>query len=291
MIRSPLAALLAVLIVAPGARAIEATGYDAVTTPGRAVSVGGKFERHGVWIFRPDITRARSTISVLGQRLSARTDGDGVAHATVTPSTVGVFPVEVTLDGKSAPAARGRLWVLDPTRPVAVVDIDGTLSDMPDWLVPFAGHKAKTFPGAPDTLRALATSHQIVYLTARDDTFDGKSRAFLARHGFPDGPVIYDDLGLRTKAEREQLKASNHGRFKLGVLQGLRARGVRLALGLGNAETDAFAYESAGLPSYIRTTKTGTGPSFRFQDDATQLRPRLVADGFLPRGLVSALTP
>lgn len=278
-------ALLTLAIVTPAAQAIE-TGYDSITTPGRPVGVGGKFERRGLsFVWRPDVRGKAATVEVLGRRLPSRTDADGVALATVTPSSVGVFPVEARVGTK---VARGRLWVLDPTRPVAVCDIDGTLSDMPDWMVPFAGHKARTFPGAPQLVRDLAATHQLVYLTARDDTFDRGTRAFLARHGYPDAPIIYDDLGLRTRAEREQLKASNHGRFKLSVLQALAGRGVPVTLGIGNAETDAWAYEQFGVPSYINTKKTGTGPSFRF-DDYAVLRARLVADRVLATGLATAI--
>jgi hypothetical protein len=263
------------------ALAIEATGHDAITTPGRAVEVRVKFERTVLSYWRPDMVDKRVTIDVLGARRSAVTDRDGMAGALVVPTAPGVYPISARLDRyPSAPAATSRLWVLDPARPVAVVDIDGTISDLPDWQVPFIGHRAKTFAGAPALMHDLAQRYQIIYLTARDDMFDQKSRAFLRLHGFPDGPVIYNDLGFGTKAERDQLKAGNHGPFKLAQLRALRARGVPVAIGIGNAETDAFAYESAGLPSYILTTHTGTGPSFRFTTYA-QLRPRLVADGVL----------
>lgn len=292
MTRTSFTMLALLMTMMPSAAtAIEATGHDAITTPGRPVDVRVKFERTVLGYWRPDMRDARVTIDVLGARRQARTDLDGVAATRVVASAPGVYPISGRLDGRpSAPAATGRLWVLDPSRPVAVVDIDGTISDLPDWQVPFVGHKAKTFAGAPALMHDLARRYQLIYLTARDDAFDQKSRAFLRLHGFPDGPVIYNDLGLRTKEERDQLKSGNHGPFKLGQLNALRALGVAVALGIGNAETDAFAYERAGLPSYILTKLAGTGPSFRFTSYA-QLRPRLVADGVLVTtpGLVGAL--
>lgn len=284
-------ALLTLAIVTPAAQAIEATGHDAVTTPGRPVDVEGKFERRALgFLWRPDVRGKAATIDVLGARHAARTDRDGVARATVTPTRVGVYPIEARVEGERD-AARGRLFVLDPARPVVVVDIDLTISDQKEWLVPFAGHKARTFPGAPELLRDLAVTHQVLYLTARDDTFDGKTRAFLARHRFPDGPVLYNDLGLGTKAERAMLNNANHGRYKLEVLRALKARGLNLTRGIGNTETDAFAYEGAGLASDILTTQasaTGTGASFRFATYA-DLRAKLVADGVLVTGLASAI--
>jgi len=292
MTRSTFTMLVLLTTMMPSAaRAIEATGHDAITTPGRPVQVRVKFERTLLGYWRPDMKGSRVTIEVLGARRSARTDRDGMASTTVVAGAVGVHPISARLDrSPSARAATSRLFVLDPSRPVAVVDIDGTISDLPDWQVPFIGHRAKTFAGAPALMHDLARRYQIIYLTARDDTFDAKSRAFLRLHGFPDGPVVYNDLGLGTKAERDQLKAGNHGPFKLGQINALRVRGVRVELGIGNAETDAFAYENANLPSYILTKLTGRGPSFRFTTYA-QLRPRLVADGVLVAapGLVGAL--
>lgn len=285
-------ALLTSVMMPATASAIEATGQDAITTPGHPVEVRAKFERSGFAFWRPDMKNERVTIEVLGGRHASRTDGDGMASVTVAPTTPGVYPISARLDRhRGAPAATSRLFVLDPARPVAVVDIDGTLSDMPDWQVPFVGHKAPTFAGAPALMADLARRFQIVYLTARDDTFDGKTREFLRRHGFPDGPIIYDDLGLTTATERDQLNNKNHGAYKLGQIQALRARGVPITIGVGNAETDAYAYEQAGLPSYILTTTAGSGPSFRFTRYA-DLRPRLVADGWLPAttGLAGALS-
>jgi cardiolipin synthase len=53
-------------------------------------------------------------------------------------------------------------------------------------------------------------------------------------------------------------------------------------MGIGNAETDAFAYESAGLKSYIKTTtQNPESTSFRFLD-YSKLRARLADEGVLP---------
>lgn len=280
------------LMMPATASAIEATGLDAITTPGHPVEVRAKFERGGWAFWRPDVRDRAATVEVLGQRHRVRTDREGLARVVVQPTAPGVYPITARLERRSRPqVATSRLFVLDPARPVAVVDIDGTISDLPDWQVPFVGHRAPTFAGAPALMADLARRFQIVYLTARDDLFDEGTRAFLARHGFPDGPIVYNDLGLSTPEERGQLDPHAHGEFKLGQLQALRARGVAVTIGIGNAETDAFAYEQAGLPSYILTTKAGAGPSFRFTRYA-DLRPRLVADGWLPAttGLAGALS-
>ncbi|RMG08320.1 MAG: hypothetical protein D6731_22200 [Planctomycetota bacterium] len=262
---------------------VVTTGHDAVATPGARVPLEGKFERRGLWLFNPDLHDEPVDFFLGGTAVgAARTDRDGVAAVPFVAPAAGVYPFAARLARRpSAPPARARLFVLDPAQPVAVCDIDETLSDMPSWQVPFAGALAPTYPGAVALLRDLARRYAIVYLTARDDAFDRSTRAFLARHGFPDGPVLYNDLGWTTRREREQLLSRHHGEFKLRVLRALQGRGVRLVLGLGNAETDAYAYERAGLQSFLRTSRVGSGSSFRFLDYDV-LRLELVARGLLP---------
>jgi hypothetical protein len=290
MNRTALALALLPLVLPVTARAIDGTGFDSITTPGHPVKVHAKFERKLFGIFNPDVKHEPATVEVLGATTHVRTDGEGEASAMVTPTAPGVYPIVASLDRHHGVRAESKLWVLDPSRPVYACDIDGTLSDMPDYLVPFAGGKAKTFAGAPELIRELSSHYQIIYLTARDDHFDGKTRTFLARHGFPAGPIIYNDLGLENSQELSQLNSANHGKFKLAQLQALASRGVQVAFGIGNAETDAYAYEQDGIKSYILTKVHNPGPSFRFTAYA-QLRPQLVTDGFLPAstGLASAV--
>lgn len=267
----------------PVAAEVVGIPQDAIALPGQSVVLATKFEKSslgGFW--RPDIRNKPVRYSFSGRSGVVRTDSDGMAFAqTRAPSAPGNYTYEAELLSKSL-RVQGTLWVLDPNRPVAIVDIDGTISDLADWRVPFQGARAPTFPGAPQLLRDLSATHQIIYLTARDDSFDAQTRPFLARHNFPAGPVIYNDLGFFSAAERRQLFPSEHGTFKLRKLRELQARGIRVELGIGNAETDGFAYENAGLPSYLNTSEPGQGgTSFRFTDFAA-LRIRLRVDRFLP---------
>lgn len=287
---TPILTTALALLVIPGVAAAGnvATEHDAVTTPGQAVTVSAKFEKGGWRFWRPDIKDAPATIRVQGVTVAARTDRDGVVKATVRPHQVGVYDIESSLDRDPGKVAKGRLFVLDPTRPAAVVDLDGTLSKLPDLLVPLFGGIAPTYAGAPELLRDLAVTHTIIYLTARDDAFTKKSRKFLKRHGYPDGPILFNDLGITSKAELAQLKSGNHAKFKLSQLLALEERGVNLSIGIGNAETDAEAYERVGLPSYIRTKKENPGRSYRFLE-YSELRTRLIADGVLPQGMTASV--
>ncbi len=291
MARSTLAPALATMLLALGAAAPAhakdvAIGFDAITTPGEAVEIGAKFEGGGWTFWRPDRRNRVASFTVDGRTYTTRTDSAGKGRVRVTPSRVGVYPIEARLDGKAASDARGRLFVLDPLRPNVVVDLDQTVCDMPQWKVPFQGGKAPAYPGAVNVLRDLARTHGVIYLTARDEHLNGVTRAFLARHGFPDGPVLFNDMGFDTAAEREELSSKNHGKYKLEVMQGLRGRGVDLVLGIGNTSTDAFAYEGMGLDSYIFDTPSVPAPvpppSVRFSAYEPGLRALLVRDGHLP---------
>lgn len=268
---------------------VASVAHDAITTPGTSVRLGTKFERSrygGLW--RPDLRWKRVTYRFQGLSGRVLTDFDGMAIVRApAPATAGVYTYEAEMSSPSA-TAQGKMWVLDPQRPLVIVDIDGTISDLPEWQVPFMGGHARAYADSPQLLRDLARTYQIVYLTARDDTFDPQTRAFLKRRGFPEAPVIYNDLGLWTSEERRQLKKDEHGTFKLRKIQELQALGLQVAFGIGNSETDGWAYEQAGLPSYLRTEASGSGSSFRFSRYAT-LRARLRQDGLLRSGIAGAL--
>jgi uncharacterized HAD superfamily protein len=68
--------------------------------------------------------------------------------------------------------------------------------------VPISGQQAPAFKNSVDALNRLSQDYNIVYLTARDDALDEKTRGFLfkdhdpARAGvqsFPLGAVLYND--------------------------------------------------------------------------------------------------
>jgi hypothetical protein len=296
MLRST-SAVIALTLVLTGSSAAKdsAIGFDAVTTPGNPVDVRTKFERSGWQFWHPDVKDKAASCTVAGVRRTCRTDSEGIVRASITPSTVGVYPIEAQLDGSSFVSRTGRLFVLDPARPTAFVDLDETISNMAQWLVPFAGDHAGTYPGAVAILTDLARTHTVIYLTARDEHLCEKSRAFLHKNGFPDGALILNDLGLETATEAKQFDSANHGRYKLNELQKLQARGVRTTLGFGNTKTDAFAYEHAGMASYIFDTPSVPAPvpppSVRFSSWEQDLRGKLIRDGFLPSsvGLAGAV--
>lgn len=240
------------------ASSVRPLAHDAVTVPNQRVVLRAKFEGRGLGALRRDLTQRKVRFRALAAAPTAVTDDDGIAAASVTPLESGVFPFTAELLGaKGRPTAHARLHVIDPRRPVAVVDIDGTLSAMPGWKVPLRGGRAETFAGAPELLRALAKTHAIVYLSARDDALMPATRRFLALHRFPSGPLLMNEWGIVAAGQRAQLLPGNHGKFKAAVLKHLRRLGLRLTLGIGDADTDAEAYAGARLQGWIHRPERG----------------------------------
>ncbi len=268
-------ALSLLLLLAPlaQAQAVVAFGTDAISTPGKKVVVQAKFKRGS-----EPVANRQVVLEVLGSAHTVRTDSDGVAQVEVKPGAVGAFPIAARM-GQARSSAT--LHVIPASRPVVVCDLDETLSNLPFMSMVHSSAPAPTYPGAEALLRDLAATHTIVYLTARPDTLVKKTRAFLAAHDFPAGPLLMDDLrGI-----------SDDGRQKLATLQAMKARGVKLDLGIGNTKHDALAYEGAGMRSFIRTTEplpAEHSASVRFPTYAN-LRKKLVDAGTISAGIVSAL--
>lgn len=280
----PALALLALLASASGAQVFAAdpilTARDGLSVPRQRVELSAKLEGT-LGPLRPDQPRERLEFQLGEELVSALTDSDGVARASLTPLTSGVLNFEVRLQRDPRIQATGKLWSVAPSRPVIVSDIDGTLSSMAGWKVPFLGERAEAYPGAAELLRELAETHTLVYLSARDESFRAGSRAFLSRHAFPPGPLLLNSWGLDKPEQREQLRPGRHGEFKARVLRSLKERGLTLAFGLGDKETDAEAYEAVDLRSLIRGTDSSIGKRSIVFPDYAALRRRLVEEGIL----------
>lgn len=279
--RQGLIALTLVFLIASSAEAkVTGLAYDAVTVPGKTISLSAKFERDWPGPLRPDLQNEIVAFSMGGKILGAsRTDKEGKASLSWTAKKEGRLSFKATLVKRQF-SVTGVVRVLKPKNKVLVFDIDGTISDMSELMVPFRGHKAKAFPHSVDLLNQLAKDYSIVYLTARDDAFWKVTQGFLRRRQFPEGTVIYNEYGGETRAALgNQLNPKNHGRFKLAVLRQLRRQGLNLVAGIGNAATDAEAYQTAKLRSYIRSEKSYKA-SFSFLCYKS-LRQRLLKDGLI----------
>ncbi|MFT3698005.1 MAG: hypothetical protein QM831_32995 [Kofleriaceae bacterium] len=183
---------------------------------------------------------------VLGR---VRTDNDGRARLVLT----GTARLPVGLHQLFAAAADHHgagfiAYVAPPNASTFVTDIDGTLTASENGVVRAVILKADLDdqPGASAALRALATTHQPIYLTARSHAYIEMTRSWLAAHGYPRGPILTAEHFTRPG------KAFEH---KRRMLAALAAAGITPLIAIGNRASDVRAYAAVPrvfvkLPGY-----------------------------------------
>ncbi len=268
-------------------RDVAAIPHDQMALAGAGTFVEAKFELAFGMGFGPDLAGKEVEFLVDGKSIGkAKTDAEGIARLEYVPARTGRIEVEFRMTDKSFHGAKGKLalYVIAP-KPTFIFDIDMTLSDCPEWLVPLVGKDALAFPHSVDFVKALdQAGFQVVYMTARDDALDSITRAFLTKNGFPQGPVFYNDWGLTTKLERDMLRSKNHGQYKARRMRDLMGAGIPIVAGVGNTPTDAQAYTEVGIVSYIYKNTNDTIPPgsvlfYGYQDLAGKvLTPTQLAD-------------
>ena len=236
-------------------RFISALGWqvhsasDVTVRPGQTASLRGKFAYGGalskdledewVWVFVHDCAAWR----YVGW---ARTDDDGRATFNLSQSLpAGVYDVrfEVVGDATVLPL---RLWVLPSGTHLAVVDIDGTLTedDGELWEEILLGWQPEPYPQAVDLAWAEDSRNQVLlYLTGRPYILAEQTRVWLDDLGFPPGIVQ-----LARSAGEVVPSNSGVGTYKASILASLKSAGYRLDEAFGNATTDIYAYARAGIP-------------------------------------------
>lgn len=181
------------------------------------------------------------------------TNDDGYAHAKVRrlPRDARAYTVSADVLGK-AREARGRLYQWRRDRTIIVVDIDGTIADTDydDLIFRREDRDSQPLPEAAATLHWLAEHANILYLTARPWGLLDKTRVWLERNGFPDGPVF-------PSTSVDDLLA--HDEFKERVLADLQDDWPGLLVGVGDKATDAAAYGEGRMVTVIVAPKQSSG--------------------------------
>jgi phosphatidate phosphatase PAH1 len=144
--------------------------------------------------------------------------------------------------------------VTDATRATVVTDIDETLTTSDsEWLtqIVLPGHDPAMRPDANALMQGyIDKGYRIVYITSRGELLrllDGTTardatEAWLDGHGFP---YRSDDVYLAPGLAALNAAATE---YKTGVIQDLTAAGLDVAWAYGNADTDVWAYQDAGIP-------------------------------------------
>ena len=136
--------------------------------------------------------------------------------------------------------------VVPPSTRFVVTDVDGTQteSETAAWGSLLTGTGPGAQPHGAEALEVFARrGYRILYLTARPEWLEPRTHAWLDEMGYPPG-LVHTTLG-GTGATGAPAQT-----FKTDELAALEARlPGGLAWGIGNTDTDAASYVSAGLPA------------------------------------------
>jgi len=179
----------------------------------------------------------------------AVTDEKGFARLKWTPRREGDYAFTVRVAEVGAGEDRGlmdlagaRLLVACRGREAefAVVDLDHTVVDSSFFRVLLGGGAAMA--DSAEVLRRVARQYSLIYLTHRPDVMTQRSKSWLVRNGYPDGPLLASEL-------RGALGSS--GEYKTARLTELRRTHPNMRMGIGDKISDALAYVDNGMTAYL----------------------------------------
>lgn len=133
--------------------------------------------------------------------------------------------------------------------PLFVSDVDGTLttSELAELGSTITGSTPDANDGAAEALKGLVTKgYRPVYLTARPELSVQRTREFVDERSFPQGRIETSLAAL------VGLTGNKAVAYKSDALNRLVDKGFDIAYAFGNTDTDAQAYENAGIPSESR---------------------------------------
>ncbi|MBV8678437.1 MAG: hypothetical protein JO355_14845 [Planctomycetaceae bacterium] len=241
---------------------VKLTVYDRLLLPGEPIALEAKLEHDGIAGLNPDMRGypLRFTIpTVLDQEVMTAREGvatarEGVAALSVRSSHASEGPARVIVRFPGSRLHRpvevaGRIFVWPAASPILITDIDHTISDLREFDVLFTENAhIPALPGAVEALAALARRYRILYLTARDHAFYNKTRDWLERRGFPEGPLFMRDYHVW----------ETQGTFKRNFIAKLKERYPNVAVGVGDRPDDAQAYLDNDMKTLI-IDPTGEG--------------------------------
>jgi hypothetical protein len=218
----------------------QLTPEDVLALPYRKIRLIARLERYVLRFVDPPL-RGVEIEFFDGERPlgSAVTDAQGSAAIEIDSGPAGLRRLRVASSRAEEPLV---VRVLPADAPVLVVDLDHTIADVSPFRFAFMDNRSvRPVLGAVDAVLRLGERFTVVYLTARDHSFLGKTREWLRLVGLPDGPVF-----LRRRRFWSQ-RPIEHKLERLGEL----ARDHRLVAGVGDLPDDAKAYLAKGLKAFL----------------------------------------
>jgi phosphatidate phosphatase APP1 len=208
-----------------------------------------------------EIEGASVAVSIGGRELTARTDDDGVFSFEATDLTLapGALEVEVRLLEPESAATRTVVHVLDCPGGTAVIsDIDDTVvqthvTDKARMIVQLATTNAAQLepaPGMAAMYRAAQSAGAcgFFYVSSSPQNLYPRLAEFLARAGYPAGPIFLKNIG--------QDALTDHGGYKTSRIETLLLAypATRFVLVGDSGEQDPQIYRAvrAALPERVR---------------------------------------
>lgn len=165
----------------------------------------------------------------------------------------------------------GSLYILEKGTRAVVLDLDGTINVGDEQMV---GQMIYDFAGQARAFDAVSRANGLslcrywaakgylpVYLTGRQGSFYNLTFEWLAKHGFPPGPVILTTSKMAALPGKGTFAGYQFVRdFKVGVMNHLASIGVESWAAYGNVATDVSAYKNAKVPkerTFIIGNKAG----------------------------------
>jgi hypothetical protein len=133
--------------------------------------------------------------------------------------------------------------IVDPATPIVSSDVDGTLTteETEEFTALASGELPQANADAATVLWGFVEKgYRVYYLTARPEFLVDRTRDFLNVRGFPPGLV-------RTTLNTTGALGDAAIAYKTGELEAIGARGLVPAWVFGNTDSDAAAYENAGI--------------------------------------------
>ena len=220
------------------------SGFDALAHVGEKTTLRAKVETR---YLRRDIEKETVEFYVEGTFIgSAQTDNEGFGAISFIPDKLGEFEILYKLgEGPryEPKETTGLLAVRNEGRPALVSDLDMTVIDISKY--PFFVWEKNKIPavaGALESMKRLAKSYDIIYLSARDDYHLNTIKKWMVSNGLPQGPIFLRDLSE---------DAADEEKYKKKVLKELKAKWPNITIGIGNRSYDARSYLANGMEAYI----------------------------------------
>jgi len=219
-------------------------GEDVLAVPGQQVCIEARLRK--VSTFAGPSPRAVYIFQGANIFHVAQTDANGTVCALFRPPAPGDYRFIAKYyrgdDPNGKPVETEVLVACrEPNTPLCVVDIDNTLSEARGREVLFGEPNAMS--GSVPVMARLANRYTVVYLTHRWDYLAKKTREWLRRQGYPEGPIF--------AARGSGQVLEDNEKFKAGVLAGIRGQFRGPGYGIGDQASDVLAYTRAGLQGVL----------------------------------------